>query len=508
MPAPERKFSPYSRIGIGPAALRLACGALFAAMALASAAAAPCPDDSGFSLDADQIRGVRAKWQQSLENRDARYSIQPELDGLSVGAWMKKLEAVGVNLADLNLDPCVKLVSSCNPRNRSQSPIAADQLTDYLAKTYETPRPKGKGEKAAQTPPMASEVPSRIAAYAYTPEQRDQVLIDFLRRLETAKSKGEIAGNVRFLIHQRIWFRSDLMDRRGYKERFENAFISDMAGFINAARAQCLDHWIAGIRLGEHSNKRMDEILPIVADLAGGVNAQTGGWLRSHMMLMNGGGWGAVYNGIDSVAGAGGSFDFFKRISKETGSFAFGYKWMDSDLHPPHSGIRAFMAQSQCDGPDGPGHRCNPDSTADWETYLRVNDGFDELEKLIHAQAHDYPRHANVLFVGDSSDSLQQLVDADGAGGFKDTPQLTALRKMFAEAAKGAGGWSGRMFVNAFMDHDQMEPGDPREDIGRALYFADASPKNGQFGSVTLMPRTLAQWRSWPARPAPPRNRK
>jgi hypothetical protein len=353
----------------------------------------------------------------------------------------------------------------------------------------------------------------RIANYQYTPAERDQVLLDFLRRLEAAKAKGEIKGTVRFILHQRLWFRSDSLARNpGYRMATENGFSGDMANFINAARGECLDHWIAGIRLGEHSNKNMDEILPIIAELAHQVNDKTGGWLRKHLMVANGGGWGAYYRGINQVQEhvrdiVGVPFDFFHTMASQTGSFAFGYKWMDSNVNRQQRvQIGVAILGQQCDGANAGPHECRADSDADWQSFLDRGLGFGELAAFVHAHAAAYPNHANVVFVGDSSDSVQQMVVQSG-NGLADRPPLVALRRLIVNAAKGGGDWTGRLFMNGYSNWDQLKDGGlgpsgrVNPDLGRTLYFLDGSPDNFQMGKVALMANSYAEWQRWPAAP-------
>jgi hypothetical protein len=107
---------------------------------------------------------------------------------------------------------------------------------------------------------------------------------------------------------------------------------------------------------------------------------------------------------------------------------------------------------------------------------------------------HDrYPAHANVVFVGDSSDALTLMVHPGRDGGLADAPQLAALRGLWPRAA----GWRGKLFMNGFVTGvttPRLQDG-ARADIGMALYFGDGS------GGLTPLPDSLALFRSWPARP-------
>ena len=259
-------------------------------------------------------------------------------------------------------------------------------------------------------------------------------------------------------------------------------FATDMGDFINAARAEGLDGWIAGVRLGENADPDMTEYLPALLDMAHGINARTGGWLRDRLFLANGGDMGASFTGIaDPSAQAG---DFFAAMSKEAGAFAFGYKWMELEGHEGR--ITALMDASPCD----PVRACDPRSAADWTTYLGDTLGFDELAAVIATWHPRYPATANVVFVGDSSNSLTLMVKP-GKAGLADAPPLAALRQLWP----GGPGWRGKVFMNGFLRADtapRLQDG-ATADIGMGLYFGDGK------GGLQPLPCSLALFRAWPA---------
>jgi hypothetical protein len=195
---------------------------------------------------------------------------------------------------------------------------------------------------------------------------------------------------------------------------------------------------------------------------------------------------GAQYVGLtDPSTGYG---DFLEAISRETGAFAFGYKWMLREGDERH--IKSLMGDSACAA-----HACDQRSAADWTIFLGDTLGFDELTSAIATWHDRYPAHANVIFVGDSSDALTLMVQGDGTGGpLSDTPQLAALRGLWPRAA----GWRGKLFMNGFLTSATTPRlrGGASADIGMGLYFGDGA------GGLRPLPQSLGLFEAWPARPA------
>jgi hypothetical protein len=309
-----------------------------------------------------------------------------------------------------------------------------------------------------------------------------------------------------------------------------------------------LDHWIGGIRLEEVENTSMRNLLPIYIDVAAMVNAQTGGWLKSHVFLAPGGGMGMVFNGIDQtrcpieadpyrpqyVKGAyqftcavGPNDDaplpFFARIAEQTGAFAFGYKFFPGGL--TSTSLAEMFATTSCP-PSATnlvdGHKCNMKDEGDWAYILgdSVNGlGFDDLRTYIQANAAAYPRHANVIFNGDSADSVQTVVTPQLAAGsscrvasLADDTGLHALRMLF----DGGAGWNGRFFMNGYINQDQLHGTIPASeqvlDFGSTLYFVNDSsyaftaPAPASSGcassAVTVQSKSLDLWNNWPCKVA------
>jgi hypothetical protein len=446
----------------------------FPILSRGAAAAPACQTTAPPPPAFNESRGVRTKW-LSLA-RDERNTVEPDLAGLPLNQWMANLEAAGVNLAEINLEPSGKL---------AVRPFLPDSdLMQAVGAIYSPPSKWSDADRARVAEIEHDIVPN----YRYTPAQRNAIQLDFLRRLEELRQRGEIAGSVRFFVHQRLWFR-EVHNRKTAAKYQEHAaeFIADMASFVRLAESNCLGHWIAGIRLGEHSNNDMNELLPLLVELAGGINARTDGWLKTHLLLANGGGWGAEYRGIDRIAGADGQpYPFLARIAAETGGFAFGYKWMQ--FHDQAGrGIVGHILAAQC----GPARGCDANSVADWESYLGSMLGFNDLIAYIAANRDQYPRHANVVFVGDSSDSLNGLVRIGADGRLVDSPALIALRHLFI---RGSTGFYGRVFMNGYATAETMRRNGEGGaiDTGRSLYFIDGA------GKARLLPESKRLWDRWP----------
>lgn len=449
-------------------------GALWLGAAPAFAASASCEAPVSPPLHVDQVKGVRTKWLSF--SPDERNSIEPDLAHLTLRQWMDDLHQAGVNLAEINLEPT---------RLLADRPAVPDADLMHAATGFYTPASQ---IDAAWRQQVAGFVNDIVPHHSYTPAQRNAVLLDFLRRLEDLRRRGEIDGSIRFLMHQRLWFPHDVSAEN--RELRAAQFSNDMASFINLAEQNCLGHWLAGIRLGEHNNNDMNELLPLIVRLARGVNERAGGWLKTHLFVADGGGMGPEYRGINHVLGRDGQpYPFFRDIAEETGAFTFGYKF-EFLLRTDH-GIRGHMMVTQC----GPQRYCNPDSVSDWEEYLGKILGFDELVSFLGANRARYPLHANVVFVGDITDAAVNLVYPANNGALEDRPSMTAVRQLFIKAGPMA--TSGKIFMNGFNTEANMRLQNYREgkqvvDIGRAFYFVDSN------GEARFLPQSYRIWKDWP----------
>jgi hypothetical protein len=418
-------------------------------------------------LRADDLKGIRTKV-KFVPGDDRRYSIEPDTSGLPVADWYNLLEKEGVNLVEINLEP--------------RDVLARDgSVQDSTVESYLNVRYSGN----VKNNPVVNDFGAEVAAsHRYTVAQRDHILIDFLHRLEIEQQQGSIDDKMKFIIHQRIWFRPGPGTRRvAMRQARTRAFVADMSGFINLARDNCLDHWLAGIRLGENGNNDMSSYLPILVDLAAGINAGTGGWLKSHFFLANGGGMGAEYKSINTIAP-----EFFQKILQTTGGFAFGYKWMQLPVGNKHY-IGQLFVSSYCDSV----RLCDEHSADDWGRYLGGTLGLNDLIDAIKAQHSRYPNHANVVFVGDSSDSVTQMVNCPTSQSLPAKPWLIGLMKLWPSNSDG---WRGRVFMNGSIDQASLPPQRKAvPDCGAALFVFQGD------GSLKRMTQSISYWENWPSNP-------
>jgi hypothetical protein len=102
-------------------------GSLALLVLLGANALAQCPAVPGVALAPGEIDGIRTKWEfRAKEN--FRRSIAPDLAGLDPATWIKHLQAAGVNLIELNLDPSGKLART--------SEVSDAELKAYIGSLY------------------------------------------------------------------------------------------------------------------------------------------------------------------------------------------------------------------------------------------------------------------------------------------------------------------------------------------------------------------------------------
>jgi hypothetical protein len=478
----------------------------------------------------DQFRGVMTRWEINpsarlggdtrLGSNEVRYSVTPYLSGKPLRDWVNLLESTGVNLGILNLDPSIKLGGDVVP---------ADEWADYLDFLY-------RRYPDAHQRSVINAVRQKIVNYEYTPEERDQAQLEFLRRLERLKNAGEICGHIRFSVDQRLWFifAVDLMTGKPIYAtpaqilQKEEQFAQDLADFINQARAAGLDHWLIGIRLVEPALADMRQLLPIVLDLAIRVNAATDGWLQrpEHGFIASLGGWGADAAGINSVPcpeAGGGTYQFtcrpgeplpfFELMKPQTGWFAFSYKFEEFNHGVNYYDQRELSIDGVMRAYCATFNVCDADSltTDDWVHFLSDpvrGLGFSDLADFIGRNAARHPRHANVIFAGDAWDALQAMTSLPQAvcANPADLCALRAVSRLFTDAAgRSPGRWSGHIFLDGTDDRSTTGVAAGRSDDGRSMYSVRYDPITFRGSRRTFVnQRALKFWRSWPSLPEPP----
>jgi hypothetical protein len=126
----------------------------------------------------------------------------------------------------------------------------------------------------------------------------------------------------------------------------------------------------------------------------------------------------------------------------------------------------------------------------------------------VNQNAAAHPQAANVIFVGNAADSINRMVEVTAAPSgprLAPLPPLTALSTLFQKGAQKGGGWSGRLFMDAYGDQDRLTGNATATDNGGYLFFVDRSPSAfAGTGKVTENAQSQAYWRAWPKLPETP----
>jgi hypothetical protein len=474
-------------------------------------AALSCPARNPQPIMPDSVHGIVTRVQINPKMAQSMaFSVHPALQDQDLATWMRQMEEADVNMAQVLLAPSDRLSA-----DQKISPADWQAYTDAaLLPFYERTQAQQAAYKS-----IRDRITGKNGVKDVTPSQQNQILLAFLQRLEALKTEGKICGNVQFIVVLRRWFLTapDPTNRRAMDKRLssETVYAQTMAGFLNAAAENHLGHWLAGIMFTEYTNTDMNQALPITLDLATRINGLTGNWLRSHLMIATGGGMGDQFNGIDKVTcptnadrpeggyqftcRPGRPLDFFDLISKQTGAFAFGYKLFNWTTTP--TPLSYCNARRQ-------GCEMKNLTAADWTDYLSDGKdglGFSDLASFVNRNAAAYPQAANVIFVGNGADSMQRMVEVtpDPSGPrLTPGPQLIALSTLFQNGAQKGGGWSGRLFMDAYGDQDRLADNVTATDNGAYIFYVDRSPS--QFagtGKVTKNTQSEAYWRAWPKLP-------
>jgi hypothetical protein len=435
---------------------------------------------------------------------------------------MRNLELAGVNIAQLYVQ---------NNASLPQTPYFSDaDWNAYIgpaSKTYQTMTWGPAGSYDSQPEAYANvlfQIATSNGIQNVTPSQLAQQDVVLLTRLQALKAAGMICGNVQFVIVDRHWFPDQTTVPPPAPGTLEQQWADTATSLITAVDNAALDSWLAGVMLSEAQTHDMNQYLPIALDLATRLNApaETNGWLKSHLLIIAGGGNGDEFNGINSVicpSGSGYQFvcthnsalPFFNLMKQQTGTFSFAFKLFNTtgtvtppeycNEHPP----------------------CDPNNMTvnNWIAYLSDDQeglGFSDLVTFVNANAATYPALANVMFIGDGEDHLKSMLTTSGttvtAG-----PAFTALQTVFRNGAVHGGGWSGGMFMDTYYNVD-IQPANLPDDNGSSLFFVNCQPyevnsnivaSTGSLtqqaltgllseycpGDVTANPQSQAFWNNW-----------
>ena len=79
---------------------------------------------------------------------------------------------------------------------------------------------------------------------------------------------------------------------------------------------------------------------------------------------------------------------------------------------------------------------------------------------------------------------------------------MSALATLFQAASQKGGGWSGRLFMDAYGDRDRQTEDTGATDNGSAIMYVDRSPSEfAGPGAVRTNSQSQAFWRAWPRLP-------
>ena len=387
------------------------------------------------------IAGVMTRWQMSSKTgcqqtydnaaneaecaRSLMFSITPDLDGLTLKNWVDTLVARGVNTGVIYVMPSSKLATA--------QTIGTIKWAEYNQYIYLPPGALSDSQKK-----LILEVSEAISLRQYTVAQRNYAIFIFLMQLQSAFPKST---PMKFILDERVWFINHL-NAQGVPITLsaaavfanEQEYADDIAGILNSATSQNLDHWVSGVRLSEYASKDWNLMGPVMVDLVTLINAKTSGWLKRNIFIGAGGGWGQDWKGVNAMQcptnkgwqfpACKGIFPFFALMNPQVNYFAFGDKFMEFGkpteylLNGADSGmtymyitgeIADFCKENtrkyKCQNADTP-------SVADWQVFLTDDIdglGLSDLVAFMQANAATYPRLTNVIFDGDSSDSIATM---------------------------------------------------------------------------------------------------
>jgi hypothetical protein len=487
------------------------------------------------------IAGVMTRWQTTTKKacqhtynsyaderdcpRSLMFTITPDLDGLTLAAWISTLASEGVNTGVIYVMPSYRLATT--PSINEAEWEAYNQYI-YLPAASLTDAQKQ----------VILQVGEAISQRNYTAAQRNYAILAFLSQLQIAFPNST---PVKFILDERAWFIDHLkadgepkLLSSGDVFSVEQAYSDDIASIVRTASKQDVDRWLSGVRLSEYAAKDWNLMGPVMVDLVTLINAKTSGWMAAHIFIGAGGGWGQDWKGINAMqcpstqgwqfVPCTGAFPFFKYLAPQVGYFAFGDKFMAFGkpqqylLNGEPSGLRysyitgeiADFCQENtqkytCDDPTIP-------SVKDWEAFLDDNVdglGFADLVDFMKSNAEEYPRLANVIFEGDNSDSIATMTIAASANGAAALANLfnNAMQGRFHDLENGSqidgqhlGTWTGKIFLDGFDDISTVPRPGFYGDAGYSMFDTNYDDFMFTPTNVQIIPlkSAIGTWLSWP----------
>lgn len=416
----------------------------------------------------DKFKGLRTKWlvDEILKKRDGlgenkRYTVEPFLGGMNISNFIQLMEKAGANLLEINLQ------------------ISRNLLSEKKHKTKDL-------RNWRTTNPI--EYRKVCANFELTRKQWVLLLIDFLKEVKSTNTK------IKFIVHQRNYINRNYRNSKNLKRKRGKIFISDMIYFINKARSKRVDSCLLGIRLGEAGiEKNKDVLITFPYEASKLINEQTSNWLKNkHFMMTGGGTFGADFTGIKTALTKFNTThkkSFFESIKKETGSFSFSYK------HFVKNGIRKDMITHT--------RKINDEfvfldaeNKEDWIYYIKNILNFKEVRKIVWEARQKFPKHANVVFVGDSGDSFKKI----GKEEYEALLQIFNFANQPRKNKNGDGGFNGIHCVEGITSNIT---GDEDKDNFKQIYFASINYPNMLKNEITLHKNTQMRWKNWPNKKNP-----
>ncbi len=528
------------------------CFFVLLALSLSQIAHAGCEDPYA-PLNLADMNGLNSKWRTYSKrlrvecegvgsSKDTRVTIQPDLGGLNPVQWLNQTAEIGatpdgkpVNRLMLNLDPARLYLAEDDARVLSRN-----HWDKYIRLSFKNRLNLSQSEKD-----FLAELQPVIDQNLFTVRQRNSLLLAFLIALETGYGGicsdrplvGRIERRIPFILHQRKYVNRDPGSVN------EDEFAAEMSQFINRVKlydkwnGTSLVKWIAGIRLGENMSPDPAQWKQSVLRIAQQLNLSTGDFLKEREFIANGPIMGSDYrvkttssNGLsydisinDSI-GAKNDLSFIKQISLETNSFAIGYKFIVYDAGMAEH-MESFPRFSCADGSLlGPARPCDRNSVTDWKSVLDQK-GFADLKAYVNRHYKDYPRHSNVVWVGDSGDAMKsflEVVSSETGEEFRAGPSYVAIAQKFFYAPNYTNGilnrnFHGKMFMqpnSSDVDFENRESSVVERDSGKYLLFMHGAGIFGQTPGTSpldwvpveghlkeLNTKSLEIWKQWPSIP-------
>jgi hypothetical protein len=237
-------------------------------------------------------------------------------------------------------------------------------------------------------------------------------------------------------------------------------FEDDVQAIVTLLEEAQAGEMIAGVILGEHEARNTDEALEFILKKAEKLNSfnYTGktGYLKNKIFIAHGAGFGAKFEGIGNAIT---KHDFFNKIKAQSAHFAFSFKIFDAvDFD--------FEYYKFCDSAANQ-ESCRQEidfsntNSAVWKEFLlsgRIDLGnygkpsypfglahlrnqINEARNVVNSKGeYEYRNHANVVFVGDSADGIEQITLSPHG-----VAAIDAVKNIFKENR-----WTGFIFGSPF----------------------------------------------------------